>query len=341
MDIYDLNIREKQEKYERDNLSQNACLVVKSKGRKEPEEKCPLRTDFQRDRDRILHSKSFRRLKHKTQVYISPNGDHYRTRLTHTLEVSQIARTMARALGLNEDLVETISLGHDLGHTPFGHIGEEALDEISDVGFKHNIQSLRIVDKLEEKNNRKGLNLTYEVRNGIASHTGDNKPDTMEAELVRIADRIAYVNHDIDDSIRANIITEEDLPKSTRLILGKSHGDRINTMVFDLIENSYGKDKIIMSEEISKASKELRDFMFQEVYQDSQVKAEADKAFYIINELYNFYIKNPHELGENYRNFEDELDLQRSVCDYIAGMTDRFVMYKFHEIFLPKSWHIL
>ena len=336
-----MNIREQNEELERQILSKYASLSVNTKGRREDEEKCPLRTDYQRDRDRILHSKAFRRLKHKTQVFISPNGDHYRTRLTHTLEVAQISRTIARALRLNEDLVEAIALGHDLGHTPFGHIGEDALDKITKTGFKHNIQSLRVVDELEVTDKRRGLNLTYEVRDGIKNHSGPGKSITLETELVRICDRIAYINHDIDDSIRAGIIVRDEIPSEISQVLGFSHGERINSMVGDIIENSYNKDKIQMSDEVKETSQALRKFMFERVYLDNEVKAEADKAEYVIISLYKYYCENPDCLPDRYMVSGTETDLEQNICDYIAGMTDRYVMYKYKEIFVPKSWTII
>lgn len=337
-----MNIRIQNEDLENLILSKYACKSRESKGREKQEEKCLMRTDFQRDRDRIIHSKAFRRLKHKTQVYISPNGDHYRTRITHTLEVSQISRTIARALRLNEDLVEAIALGHDLGHTPFGHIGESALNKISENGFKHNIQSLRVVDKLEIKKDKRGLNLCYETRDGIRNHSGEDLPQTLEGMLVRLCDRVAYINHDIDDSIRAGIISNEDLPKDITRVLGESHGDRINTMVMNIIENSLDNSSIEMSEEVKEASDSLRKFMFENVYLDEKVKQEADKAERIIKELYFYYLDNPEYIPENFRRYDDDdVNLEIIVCDYIAGMTDRYVMYKFQEIFVPKSWNII
>lgn len=335
-----MNIRVQNEDLEKLILSKYACKSRESKGREKQEDKCLMRTDFQRDRDRIIHSKAFRRLKHKTQVYISPNGDHYRTRITHTLEVSQISRTIARAIRLNEDLVEAISLGHDLGHTPFGHIGEAALNKISKNGFKHNIQSLRVVDKLEIKKDKRGLNLCYETRDGIRNHSGEDLPQTLEGMLVRLCDRVAYINHDIDDSIRAGIISNEDLPKDITYVLGESHGERINTMVMDIIENSLDNNSIEMSEEVKDASDALRKFMFENVYLDEKVKQEADKAERIIKELYYYYLDNPEYIPENFRHY-DEVDTEMIVCDYIAGMTDRYVMYKFQEVFVPKSWNII
>lgn len=337
-----MNIRIQNEDLENLILSKYACKSRESKGREKQEEKCLMRTDFQRDRDRIIHSKAFRRLKHKTQVYISPNGDHYRTRITHTLEVSQISRTIARALRLNEDLVEAIALGHDLGHTPFGHIGESALNKISENGFKHNIQSLRVVDKLEIKKDKRGLNLCYETRDGIRNHSGEDLPQTLEGMLVRLCDRVAYINHDIDDSIRAGIISNEDLPKDITRVLGESHGDRINTMVMNIIENSLDNSSIEMSEEVKEASDSLRKFMFENVYLDEKVKQEADKAERIIKELYFYYLDNPEYIPENFRRYDDDdVNPEIIVCDYIAGMTDRYVMYKFQEIFVPKSWNII
>ena len=301
-----MNLRLQLEKREREVLSKYATLSSESKGRRYREEKCHIRTDFQRDRDRIIHSKAFRRLKHKTQVFIAPEGDHFRTRLTHTLEVSQIARTIARALGLNEDLVEAISLGHDLGHTPFGHTGERVLNYLHPKGFKHNEQSLRVVDFLEASGDRIGLNLTFEVREGIINHSGQNTSSTLEGQIVKYADRIAYINHDIDDSIRANILRDdairagiigkEDLPRDCIEVLGNSHSARINTMIVDIIRNSMGKNSISMSEEVGKMTEKLRQFMFENVYLNPKAKTEDDKAEYIIVELYNYYLKNIDKL---------------------------------------------
>ena len=333
------NIRERIEKLEIDNLSSNAVLSKNSKGRKFNEEKCSIRTDFQRDRDRIIHSKSFRRLKHKTQVFIAPEGDHYRTRLTHTLEVAQISRTLARSLKLNEDLVEAIALAHDLGHTPFGHTGEGVLNKLHPKGFYHNEQSLKVVDYLEHDDKRIGLNLTYEVRDGILNHTGENKPETLEGHVVRIADRIAYINHDIDDAIRAGIIKREDMPKDCIEILGNSHGGRINTMILDVIENSLGKSRISMSDEIDNYTKKLRDFMFERVYLNSVAKKEEDKAKYIIEQLYIYYLYNFEKLPIEHRKLYEENTMKEDIiCDYIAGMTDRYVVNLFRELFIPKAW---
>ena len=335
-----MNIRLKTEEIERIILSKYATLSSNSKGRKSQEEKCQVRTDFQRDRDRILHSKAFRRLKHKTQVFIAPEGDHYRTRLTHTLEVAQISRTLARALRLNEDLTEAIALGHDLGHTAFGHIGESVLNELHPGGFRHNEQSLKVVDYLEHNEDKIGLNLTYEVREGFLNHTGKNIPQTLEGCIVRRADRIAYINHDIDDAIRAKIISKEDLPKDCIEVLGKSHGDRINTMIIDIIQNSLDKNEISMSEEIERFTEKLRDFMFDRVYLNKNVKSEEEKAKYIIKELYKYFLKYDYKLPYEHRKFYSENDFTKEdmVCDYIAGMSDRYVTNVFYNIFIPKPW---
>ena len=278
-------IREQIEEIEKKSLSSFACLSSQTQGRQPPQEKCRLRTEFQRDRDRILHCKSFRRLKHKTQVFIAPEGDHYRTRLTHTLEVAQIARTISRSLRLNEDLTEAIALGHDLGHTPFGHIGERLLDSITSCGFKHSIHSLRVVDVLEGKN---GLNLTWEVRDGIANHTMSGTPATLEGQVVNISDRIAYINHDIDDALRARLISEEDLPRECNEILGNTHSQRINRMIMDVIENSMDRPRIEMSPEVSRVTDKLRNFMFERVYMHDAAKKEEKKAGFVLKRLFDF-----------------------------------------------------
>lgn len=327
-------IREETEAREERELSPLAVLSKHSRGRARPEPECAVRTCFQRDRDRIIHSKAFRRLKHKTQVFISPEGDHYRTRLTHTLEVAQIARTIARALRLNEDLTEAIALGHDLGHTPFGHTGEEALNSVFPGGFRHNEQSLRVVDVLEQGT---GLNLTWEVRDGILHHTGPEKPGTLEGCIVRRADRIAYINHDIDDALRAGIIAFEDLPKHLINILGRTHSERINTMVSDLIHASKEAGEITMSPRIGKATEELRAFLFDRVYVGSRAKSEDAKARHLIVELYQYFLDHPEELPAEYRKLADG-DIHRATCDYIAGMTDRFARSEFLRCFLPQSW---
>lgn len=334
-----MNIRKQIEKREKNTLSKYASLSQDTKGRKIEEEKCDIRTDYQRDRDRIIHSKAFRRLKHKTQVFIAPEGDHYRTRLTHTLEVAQISRTLARALNLNEDLVEAIALGHDLGHTPFGHTGEAILNKLHPDGFKHNEQSLKIVDYIEYSERRKGLNLTYEVRDGIVKHTGDDKPETLEGNIVHIADRIAYINHDIDDAIRAKIIKEEELPKTCVNSLGKYHGERINTMIVDVIQNSLNKNEISMSVEIGYYTEKLRDFMFERVYLNKAAKGEEDRAKYIIEQLFYYYMNNFDRLPIEHKNiYNNKKTKEDIICDYIAGMTDRYVINLFKEIFIPKSW---
>lgn len=329
-------IREELEELERNTLSPFAQLSSKSKGRQIEEVECNLRTRFQRDKDRIVYSKAFRRLKHKTQVFISPEGDHYRTRLTHTLEVSQIARTIARSLRLNEDLTEAIALGHDLGHTPFGHTGEIVLDSLCPNGFKHNEQSLRVVDVLEKEN---GLNLTWEVRDGIKNHTGDVPASTLEGRIVKFADRIAYINHDIDDAIRGGIISNQDLPKESVKVLGYRSSERINNMIVNLVENSRGKDEIKMTEEFQQAKDELRDYMFKNVYIGSKAKKEEVKAQKIIRELYDYIKSKPDYLPKEAVRLLEKDGLERVVCDYIAGMTDRYAVKKFRDIFIPESWN--
>lgn len=328
-------IRAEIEAREREYLSPYAALSALSRGREREEEPCEVRTAFQRDRDRIIHSKAFRRLMHKTQVFISPEGDHYRTRITHTLEVAQISRTIARALRLNEDLAEAIALGHDLGHTPFGHSGEQALNEVFPPGFRHNEQSLRVVDKLEGKG---GLNLTWEVRDGILHHTGPGMPSTLEGQIVRIADRIAYINHDIDDALRAGIIREEDLPRESIEVLGASHTARINTMVMAIIENSWGRDTISMGESVQRATDILRDYLFKNVYIGSAAKQEEEKAKRIIKMLYHFYVEHPELLPPEFQERIGAEGIERCVVDYVAGMTDRYAIRTFEKHFLPFSW---
>ncbi|QEK12346.1 deoxyguanosinetriphosphate triphosphohydrolase [Crassaminicella thermophila] len=329
--------REITEKNEVERLSPYAAKSIQTKGREVHEEKCAIRTEYQRDRDRILHSKAFRRLKHKTQVFLFPEGDHYRTRLTHTLEVSQISRTIARSLLLNEDLTEAIALGHDLGHTPFGHSGEKILNKIHANGFKHNEQSLRVVKYLEKGKVGIGLNLTFEVRDGIVNHTGRNKPSTLEGQIVKLSDRIAYINHDIDDAIRANILSYNDLPKDCLKILGNTYSERINTMVTDVIKNSYEKKEIQMSEEKSFFTNKLRKFMFENVYVNKKAKKEEEKAQYIIEQLYYFFIKNKEKIPYEMMKIE-EFGLEEVVKDYIAGMTDRYLINKYLEIYVPHVW---
>ncbi len=325
-------IREQSEKWEKEHLSEFAAKSQLTRGRQKPEQECEVRTCYQRDRDRIIHSKAFRRLKLKTQVFIAPEGDHFRTRLTHTLEVAQIARTVARALRLNEDLTEAIALGHDLGHTPFGHAGERALDEVMVGGFRHNYQSLRVVERIEKG---KGLNLTWEVRDGILQHTGPTEPATLEGQVVKICDRIAYINHDIDDAIRGEIITKEDLPLACLKALGYRHSQRINTMVKDLIQSSLGQPMIKMSPETAEAMDELRDFLFKQVYFGTRVKSEENKAKGMLKTLYYYYLDHDEELPGEY-DFGDELCVQ--VCDYVAGMTDRYAISQFTKIFVPDGF---
>ncbi|KAB2954580.1 deoxyguanosinetriphosphate triphosphohydrolase [Heliorestis acidaminivorans] len=330
-------LREDIERREEKTLSDFASKARQSKGRRHFEEECHIRTAFQRDRDRIIHSKSFRRLKHKTQVFISPEGDHFRTRLTHTLEVSQIARTIARALGLNEDLTEAIALGHDLGHTPFGHAGEEALDRVFPPGFSHSQQSLRVVDFLEQNG---GLNLTWEVRDGIANHSSSGSPTTLEGQIVRWADRFAYINHDIDDAIRGGIIEEKELPQQYIKVLGDRHRTRINTMVMDMIKASQDKPKICLSPEVEEAVCSLRQYMFDHVYIGSLAKAEETKAKELLIALYRLFVTQPNLLPQEYRNMTEDFGLERAVVDYISGMTDRFALKTYEKYFLPSPWLI-
>lgn len=328
-------LREELERREETSLSPYAAKSSQSRGRLRPEEPCDVRTSFQRDRDRIIHSKAFRRLKHKTQVFISPEGDHFRTRLTHTLEVSQIARTIARGLALNEDLTEAIALGHDLGHTPFGHAGEEALDRVFPEGFSHSEQSLRVVDLLEQG---KGLNLTWEVRNGIRNHSGDGRPATLEGQIVRLADRFAYINHDIDDALRGGIIKESDLPKDCIRLLGDRHRIRLNTMIMDMVRASWGQPEIGMSPEIEEATRELRQFMFDHVYIGSVAKSEESKAKELLVTLYRLFVARPEKLPDEYQAMIETYRLERTVVDYISGMTDRFALKVYEKLFLPSPW---
>lgn len=328
------NIREEIEAREREYLSPLAARSTESRGREREEGPDPIRTCFMRDRDRIIHCKSFRRLKHKTQVFLAPEDDHYRTRLTHTLEVSQISRTIARALRLSEDLTEAIALGHDLGHTPFGHMGEEAFRDLVDPPFRHNVQSLRMVEVLEYEG--KGLNLTFEVRDGILNHTGEGIPLTLEGRIVRTADRIAYVNHDLDDALRAGIISEDDLPASTRETLGPHHSQRINTLVRDMIEESMDAGDIRQSPGIAGAMDELRRFLFERVYIGSVAKQEQDKAIGVLRRLFYYYMENPGEMPPEFIYDADELTVR--VIDYVAGMTDHYALRKYEKCFLPSVW---
>lgn len=335
-----MSIREQQEQWEQEWLSPYAAKSSESMGRDREEEPCDIRTVYQRDRDRILHSKSFRRLKHKTQVFLSPEGDHYRTRLTHTLEVAQIARTIAKALRLNEDLTEAIALGHDLGHTPFGHAGESALDKVCTEGFAHCEQSVRVVELLEKKG--EGLNLTKEVRDGILNHKTVGCPQTLEGQIVRISDKVAYINHDIDDAIRGQILREEDLPKEYTAILGNSVKKRLDTMIHDVVLNSIDKPAIYMSWEVEDAMANLRRFMFANVYTNPKAKSEEVKAKKMLTELYCYYMENIEMLPEEYQYLMEKKNQskERTVCDYIAGMTDGYSIAVFKDIFVPKSWKL-
>lgn len=336
-----MNIREELEQAEEERLSPYAALSRSSLGRDREEPQDDLRPVYQRDRDRILHCKAFRRLKHKTQVFLAPEGDHYRTRLTHTLEVSQISRTIARSLRLNEDLTEAIALGHDLGHTPFGHAGERVLNSICPDGFKHNLQSVRTVEFLEKNGN--GLNLTREVRDGIRNHGTAGHPATLEGCVVRISDKIAYINHDIDDSIRAGIFSEDELPEEYTAVLGHSVRDRLNTMIRNVISNSRGQAEIRMSEGMFETMMGLRAWLFRHVYRDSAPKAEEAKAQEMIRQLYEYFRLHSEQLPEEYQYFRTVLGqpLERTVCDYIAGMSDQYAVRCFEEIFVPKSWAVL
>ena len=317
-------------------LSSNATLSGHTKGRKRNEEKCPLRTDFQRDRDRIIHSKSFRRLKHKTQVFLSPESDHYRTRLTHTLEVSQIARTISRALRLNEDLTEAIALGHDLGHTPFGHAGERALNALLSFEFTHFEQSVRVCECLEKDG--QGLNLTYEVLDGIKCHTKGPKAYTLEGRIVRFADRIAYINHDIDDAIRAGVISSTDIPLEIVANLGDTKSKRITTLVNSIVYNS--KDDIVMDSNTEKYYKLLHEFLFEKVYKNPLAKSEESKVSGLVEGIYEYYMKNPEKLNNEYKRVIETEGTERAVADYIAGMTDHYANSVFSNIYIPKAWTI-
>ncbi|MDD6439175.1 MAG: deoxyguanosinetriphosphate triphosphohydrolase [Lachnospiraceae bacterium] len=332
------SIREMAEEREYEVLSPYAAHAGDSKGRDREEPQCDIRTVYQRDRDRILHSKSFRRLAHKTQVFIAPMGDHYRTRLTHTLEVSQLSRTIAKALRLNDDLCDAIALGHDLGHTPFGHTGERVLNEICPLGFAHFRQSIRVVEVLEK--NGEGLNLTWEVRDGILNHRTSGHPSTLEGQIVRFCDKIAYINHDIDDAERAGILSEDDIPKSYREILGGSTRDRLNTLIHDVIYSSLDKADIRMSPSIETAMMELRKFMFDHVYLNSVAKTEEGKVSRMITMLYQYYEKHVDEMPQEYIDLIEKKGQPepRVVCDYISGMTDQYSISKFRELFVPQSW---
>ena len=334
-----MTIREQIEQMEREMLSPYACLSVNSRGRDKEEPECDIRPVFQRDRDRILHSKAFRRLKNKTQVFLTPKGDHYRTRMSHTLEVSQNARTIAKALRLNEDLVEAIALGHDLGHTPFGHAGERVLDKLTKGQFRHNEQSVRIVESLEKDG--EGLNLTWEVRDGILNHEIELRPATLEGRVVRLSDKIAYLNADFDDAIRAQLLSEDDIPLELRKELGYDTKTRLDHMIHDIIINSMGQDDIRMSPETEQAFWELRKFMFTNLYTNPIAKSEEVKAEAMLEELYLHYMDEPEHLPEKMiRSIEEGEEKSRVVCDYISGMTDQYAIDKFHEYFVPVAWQV-
>ena len=335
-----MTVREELERREHKHLNPLAAFADQTQGRPNGDRvrEQDVRTCYQRDTDKIVHSKAFRRLMHKTQVFLNPEGDHYRTRLTHTLEVTRIARTITRALGLNEDLSEAIAMGHDLGHTPFGHAGEAALDALMPGGFQHNQQSLRVVDYLE--NDGRGLNLTYEVRMGIVGHTGALIPETLEGQIVRHSDRIAYINHDIDDAIRAGILTKEAIPQDILHLLGEAHSQRIDTVVCDMIATSREAGKIVLSPKVDQALKDLRSFMFEKVYRNPIAKSEEGKAKRMLTKLFEYYVAHPEQLPGDFQPQMSFDGLERTVCDYIAGMTDNYAVDKYSEIFIPTGWHV-
>lgn len=333
-----MTIREQTQAIEAQILSPYACRAAESKGRVRPTEECDVRTCFQRDIDRIVHSKAFRRLKHKTQVFLQPEGDHYRTRMTHTIEVARIGRTIARGLRLNEDLIEAATFGHDLGHTPFGHAGERILNELMPGGFEHNVQSLRVVDRLEKDG--EGLNLTYEVRRGILCHTGPDRAETLEGRILRLADKIAYINHDIDDAMRGQIIFPTDIPVNISQVLGYDHSQRIDTLTTDIIENSMGKDEIIQSGACREAMMELREFMFEFVYRNPVAKGEEGKAQDMLRRLFDHYVSDPDALPGEFQEIRVMEGTERAVCDYIAGMTDKYAVEKFGQVFIPMAWSV-
>ena len=333
------NVRQHICNIEQLTLSPYATLSENTKGRVSPCDPCELRSEFQRDRDKILHCKSFRRLKHKTQVFLSPEGDHYRTRLTHTLEVSQIGRTISRALRLNEDLVEAIALGHDLGHTPFGHAGERQLDKLVKGGFVHSLQSRRVVELLE--NNGNGLNLTFEVRDGIANHRYTDSPATLEGEIVKFADRFAYINHDIEDAIRGGVISNDDLPKDCIAVLGESKSARINNLILDMVKTSWDRPVIEQSPDFKQATEKLHQFMFDRVYLNSKAKSQEAKATKMIVMIYEYYLKNLDKLPDFYKTLLNDYPADRVVCDYISSFTDRYCVRIFSQLFVPDGWTIL
>ncbi len=335
-----MTIREKFEKEEHERLSEFASKSDETRGRDYEDTECDIRTAYQRDRDKIIHSKSFRRMKHKTQVFLAPYGDHYRTRLTHTLEVAQLARTIAKAIRANEDLTEAIALGHDIGHTPFGHVGERTLTACSGRLFSHNEQSVRVVERIEKDG--KGLNLTWEVRDGIRNHKTSLNPSTLEGKIVRIADKIAYVNHDIDDGIRAGVLNEDALPKECTNILGHSTRDRINTIILSVVEHSMDKPVIDMDPDVKTALYNMRQYLFEAMYANPVVKAEEVKAAKILEILYGYYMDRPEEMPNEFKLMLNEgEDKVTVVCDYIAGMTDNFAVEKFQELYIPRSWSIV
>ncbi len=333
-----MTIREELEQLEHQQLDSSAAFSDESRGRLRPGEENEVRTCYQRDTDKIVHCKAFRRLMHKTQVFLSPEGDHYRTRMTHTIEVSRIARAIARGLHLNQDLAEAIAMGHDLGHTPFGHAGEVALSEVTGHPFCHNEQSLRVVDVLERGG--AGLNLTYETRMGILGHTGPRIPETMEGQIVRRADQMAYVNHDIDDAIRAGILTNEDIPRSIARVLGDNHSDRVNTLVCDAINTSREAGAIVLSPQVDTALAELRAFMFENVYRNPVAKGEETKARDMLKRMYNYYYDHPEAIPEDFQPQLSFDGMEQTICDYIAGMTDNYAVDKYTELFIPAGWHI-
>ena len=333
-----MTLREEMELQEHQQLASNAAFSDQSRGRLHPEEtgESDVRTIYQRDGDRIVHSKSFRRLMHKTQVFLQPEGDHYRTRMTHTIEVSRIARTIARALGLNENLTEAIALGHDLGHTPFGHAGEEAMRECFDPKFAHYTQSIRVVDHLEK--NGKGLNLTWEVRNGIVNHTGDSRAATLEGLIVKFADRIAYINHDIDDACRAGILQLSDIPSELREVLGETHSGRINTMVTSIIRSSQNKNDIQMEPHVHEATLKLRAFLFEHVYTNPVAKSQEDKSRALLVRLFDYYVSHPDQMPALYRRNVESEGVGRCVCDFLSGMTDRYAIETYNNLYVPRVW---
>ena len=333
------SIKQKTYEIEKAFLSPYATFSEKTKGRQREEESCPMRTEFQRDRDRLVYCKSFRRLKNKTQVFFSPQGDHYITRLTHTLDVAQISRSIARTLSLNEDLAEAIALGHDLGHTPFGHSGERILNSLNPDGFEHNVQSLRVVDVLEKDG--RGLNLTFEVRDGILNHKKSGKPATLEGKCVSLADRIAYINHDLDDAVRAGLLSLEDIPKDVIAVLGNTSKQRINTAINSIYNNSNGVNDVKMDKDVEEASEKLRSFMFERVYHNKAAKNEEERAERMLTAMYRYFIENCDKMPETYISLLEKYPREQVVCDYISSMTDRYAIYKFNSIFVPSGWNIL